>query len=193
MEVFVFFGLIILYARMVATIVVLLIGFIIAVFYSKLRHIALTICVISVSHILYIFLTPERVDYFGDPPMLTTSIGAPFEVPPVLVIHGVFQGPTEARNDALALAETGLFRVLLAGLNRKDPIIGEAVLSSANNCVESRTDLSNVFRRIKTSDLIFTARTGFQRCAEIVLQSFEATDLRLDLWRTDAPGEPKPG
>lgn len=192
MIVYALLGVVFLYARMVIAIAILLIGFVIFIPSSKLRYIGIAACVASLSYILYLFLTPERIDYFGDPPMLTKFIGAPFESPPVLVMHGVFQGPTEARNDALALAETGLFRVLLAGLNRSDPIIGEAVLSSAGNCVESRANLSDGIRRTKTSDLIFTARTGFQRCAKIVFQPVEAGDLRLDLWRADAPGEPKP-
>lgn len=147
----------------------------------------------SFGYMAYIFFTPDLLRMVQKPLEETSLRKADFPIPSVLVLHGSdfdFGGETSSYDvqDLLTLAETGLFRVVLAGNAADAPVLGEAVLAYRGDCAElrSRPAKDDFGAPPKLGALLFAARTGFQRCAIYVKGPVPLPPRRLDLWK-DVP------
>ncbi len=160
---------------------------------ARLRILGGAMTVLSLGVMGYWYFTPERLALQkAANPDATAQGPAPAvadERPPVLVIHGFGSGPPD--RDALTLAETGLFRVLLAGPGESDAPSGEIVVEDRPDCVERRTRQEGPAAP-GAAGLVFSARTGFRRCGSLVAGPSDLPGHRADLWKYNAPGEPLP-
>lgn len=146
----------------------------------------------------WILLTPERLALMSQPPLVSTKLlDPPKPFPTSLIFHDNYgYKPSEETLkretlDALVLAETGLFRVFLAGMSENDPILGEAVLKASMDCAKSRSTIQDFGQNgPKIGGLSFTARTGFAQCAELSISPVTAPPDRLDLWISAPSGDP---
>lgn len=192
MELWVYLNQFLFIAQWVVLVAALIIGLVMLLTASSYWRMAGALVTAASSlSIAFLFFTPERLALTSYLRSLKAPAGPAVTATPTqrtLVVHRVHDlgGQNGSLSDALTLAETGLFDVLLAKDNHAGArIVGRVDLVEADDCLERRLN-----PEAKIGALMFTARTGFRRCGRVTPVDLDMPADRLDLWTYAPPGKP---